>query len=445
MREKKIGICGAGIMGLTAAYELLKKGYDVTIFEKDDRVGGMSASFDFDGLTIERYYHFLCKPDRSVFEMLKELGIYEALKWRITHMGYFYEGKCYNWGNPVALLGFPHLSFFSKIRFGLQVFLSIRRSRWDRLDRLRAIEWVKRWGGEEGYKTLWKSLFELKFHRFREQVSAAWIWRRLRRIGLSRRSLFTEELGYLEGGVNRLLTALVDKIRLLGGVLFLNSEVIGIEDNRKKEVSKPAMKVTVAGGKEYNFDQVMMTVPLPYISRLVPGLPVEVAERYRCLANIGVVCVILKLKHSLTRNFWLNVQDQDIQLPGIIEFSNLNPLADHILYCPFYLPNDHADYNLPDDEMLKKVQGYCRKINPSFEDNWVIGHRVHRYDYAQPVCQPGFLDLLPPIETAIPGLYIVDTSYYYPEDRSISESIRTGKKVVEMVTRGNIANSPGEK
>jgi protoporphyrinogen oxidase len=67
MKKPKVAVVGAGIMGLTAALELLKEGYNVTIFEKDDRVGGMSASFDFNGLTIERYYHFICKPDTHYF------------------------------------------------------------------------------------------------------------------------------------------------------------------------------------------------------------------------------------------------------------------------------------------------------------------------------------------------------------------------------------------
>ena len=59
--KKNFAIVGAGVMGLTLAYELIKKGYDITIFERDDRPGGMSASFDFDGLIIEKYYHFFCK------------------------------------------------------------------------------------------------------------------------------------------------------------------------------------------------------------------------------------------------------------------------------------------------------------------------------------------------------------------------------------------------
>ena len=40
-------IVGAGIAGLTNGYQLLKAGYDVTILERDDAVGGLSRTYKF--------------------------------------------------------------------------------------------------------------------------------------------------------------------------------------------------------------------------------------------------------------------------------------------------------------------------------------------------------------------------------------------------------------
>ncbi|MDR2408194.1 MAG: FAD-dependent oxidoreductase, partial [Bacteroidales bacterium] len=63
---KRIAIIGAGPMGLATAYYLTEKGFKPDLFECDDRVGGMSASFDFNGLTIEKYYHFINRPDKHL-------------------------------------------------------------------------------------------------------------------------------------------------------------------------------------------------------------------------------------------------------------------------------------------------------------------------------------------------------------------------------------------
>lgn len=416
-------------MGLTLAYRLLNLGYDVTLFEKDDRIGGMSASFDFDGLKIERYYHFFCKPDNPVFDLLKELNLDHFLIWKETKMGFFYEGKLYPWGNPLALLMFPGLGFTSKIRFGLQVLLSIKRNKWSKLDRLTAVEWIKVFEGEKAYDVLWDSLLRLKFHEFKDQLSAAWIWRRLRRVGMSRKNMLRETLAYLEGGVNKLLEALENNINELKGRIFLNSDVTHIYMDELRN------KVTgvVVNGHKHEFDKVITTIPLPYIPKIVLGLPGDLIERYKQLDNIGVVCVILKLTRPLTGNFWLNISDKEIDLPGVIEFSNLYPMEKKIVYFPFYLHRTHPWFSESDAFFVDSVKRYCKRINKEFAGDWVLGEKVHRYEYAQPVCPPGFLDLLPPVKTRVEGLYIVDTSYYYPEDRSLSESIREAQEIIKFL------------
>jgi protoporphyrinogen oxidase len=60
MQGKRIAVLGAGPMGLAVAYQLARDGHQPVVFEADDRVGGMTAMFDFAGLQIERYYHFHC-------------------------------------------------------------------------------------------------------------------------------------------------------------------------------------------------------------------------------------------------------------------------------------------------------------------------------------------------------------------------------------------------
>src|SRR6201996_7785980 len=119
MTNKRYAVIGAGPMGLMCAMELLKLGHHVDIYERDDRIGGMSASFDFDGLEIERYYHFICKTDFPLFDLLAELGLSDTLRWTDTKMGFFYNGRLYKWGTPLALLAFDGLGLVSKFRYGL--------------------------------------------------------------------------------------------------------------------------------------------------------------------------------------------------------------------------------------------------------------------------------------------------------------------------------------
>ena len=72
-------------------------------------------------------------------------------------------------------------------------------------------------------------------------------------------------------------------------------------------------------------------------------------------------------------------------------------------------------------------------IRPDFDPAiQVLASTASRYEFAQTVCSPGFYDVLPPMRSAVRGLYMADTSHYYPEDRSISESMRIGAQLAGM-------------
>jgi protoporphyrinogen oxidase len=74
-------------------------------------------------------------------------------------------------------------------------------------------------------------------------------------------------------------------------------------------------------------------------------------------------------------------------------------------------------------------------MNSDIEDEDFLTSSVSRYQYAQPICSPGFAQKLPPIKIPIDGLWIADTSYYYPEDRGLSESFALGRKIARSVVQ----------
>ncbi|MFC0408649.1 NAD(P)/FAD-dependent oxidoreductase [Roseomonas elaeocarpi] len=423
-----VAVIGAGAMGLAAAYHLLKAGHRVEVFESDDRPGGMAAHFDLDGLSIERFYHFICKSDQPTFALMRELGIEDQLRWRPTSMGYFFEGKLHPWGDPVSLLRFPHLDLVSKIRYGLHAFTSTKRSDWRKLDHVRADDWVRAWGGERVWKVLWEKLFTLKFFEHSHDVSAAWLWTRIKRVGTSRRSIFQEELGYIEGGSETLMKRLVERIEAMGGRVHLRARVERID------AENGAVSGITVDGAHRPFAAVISTVPLVLLPDLVPALPEPVKAQYRSLQNIGVCCVVHKLRRAVTKDFWVNTNDPRIEVPGLVEFSNLRPLGpDHIVFTPYYMPVTHPKFAWSDEALIRESFDYLKMINPAVTDADRLASAVGRLRHAQPVCPPGYLEMLPPVETAIRGLQVADTSTYYPEDRGISESVRVAQEMAARV------------
>ena len=420
---------GAGAMGLAAAYHLLKAGHQVEVLEAAPEAGGMAAHFDLDGLSIERFYHFVCKTDRDTFALMDELGILPMMRWQKTSMGLFTSGRLRTWGNPLALLSFSEISLWSRLRYAWFAFISVRRNRWDAIETESARSWITRWCGREVYERLWRPLFHLKFYDHADNVSAAWIWTRIRRIGRSRASMMQEELGYIEGGSQTLVDALCQAIRELGGELRVRCGAVEVmtKDGRVSGVQ--------AADGFHAADAVICTVPTPLVAKLVPDLPQDWKAKYEAILNTGVCCLVFKLRRKVSPHFWVNVSEPDMEIPGIIEFSNLRAVGESsVIYVPYYMPTDHPKFTGSEEALLGEAFGYLQRINPSLRREDILAAHVARLRYAQPICEPGFAAMLPPVQTPIDGLQIADTCFYYPEDRGISESVRFGREMAARVS-----------
>ncbi len=423
----RVAVIGAGIMGLAAAYEALLQGHEVDVYEAAPEAGGMAAHFMLGDVSIERFYHFVCKTDMPTFALMAELGIDAKMRWVATSMGYFVGGALHCWGDPIALLRFPHLSLVQKIRYGMLMFVSARRERWDSLEQRDAREWIISWCGPDVYRIMWAKLFAYKFYDLADNISAAWIWTRIKRIGRSRRSLMQEELGYIEGGSETLVAALVDAIVTRGGHVRLSAPV------ERVLTQDGAVTGLRCAGADIAADAVIATVPTPLVPDMVPDLGAAALERYRAIANIGVVCVVLRLKRSVTPHFWLNIDDPDFEIPGIIEFSNLRPASGTVVYVPYYMPITQAKWAWTNEAFIANAMACVLRINRALTPDDLMAAHVGRLRHAQPICEPGFAARLPPVQTAIRGLQIADTCFYYPEDRGVAESIRLGRAMARSI------------
>ncbi|QDM23023.1 NAD(P)/FAD-dependent oxidoreductase [Tardiphaga sp. vice154] len=430
----RIVVLGAGPMGLAAAQRAVTLGNEVDLIEADSKAGGMAAHFDFSGVSIERFYHFVCKSDAPTFKLMAELGIGDRMRWVDTSMAYFTHGKVHKWGDPISLLTYPHLTLMEKIRTGLQMFLTTKSKNFDRIEHLTSRKWIEGGSGVSVYNKLWKRLQELKFYEYADEVAASWIATRIKRIGNSRKSIFQEQLGYIDGGSKTLVEAIADDIRRKGGRIHLGTpaEQVLVHNGRVFAVR--------AGGREFAADAVISTVPVPLVNRLVPDLPQEWQDKYAAIKNIGVVCLLFKLRKSVTPHFWLNIVADDIGIPGLIEFSNLRQVGDTIVYVPYYMPVTQPKWQWTDQQFIDEAFGYIKRINPAITDADLLDARVGRLKHAQPICEPHFADKLPPVQTPIAGLQIADTCYYYPEDRGVAESIRLGRRMAEHA--GDAARAP---
>jgi protoporphyrinogen oxidase len=73
----KIAIIGAGFGGLAAAFDLVRAGNEVTVFEADATPGGLAVGFKEPGWdwSVEKFYHHWFTSDEDMFRLFHELGL----------------------------------------------------------------------------------------------------------------------------------------------------------------------------------------------------------------------------------------------------------------------------------------------------------------------------------------------------------------------------------
>lgn len=423
----RIAVVGAGISGLTCALELARRGNRVEIFQRENEIGGLLSSFDLGGTRVERFYHFLCRADRGYFELCRELGLADRIRFASARTGFFHDGRSYPFTSALDLVRFTAIPFAQRLRFGLFAIESVLRQRWAPLDGLAAKPWLIAKLGREAYEVVWEPLLALKFGADAERIAAAWIWHRVHRVA---RSL--GRMGYLEGGTSLLLDTLAQALARAGVVIHAGRPVerLHVTDGR-------VTGLRLADGGEIACDHVVTTVPLAVVANLLPSECGAYAERLRAVRYLGVACASFKLRRPVSRNFWLNVHDARIPFNGIIEFTNLNPLdGSHVVYVPYYVPTSSATYRMPADDLLRQSWNALRIIEPALRDDDRIAAQVAHAPYAQAICPTGFAAALTLARAPMAGLHLLDSAFLYPEDRTQSGNILKARACADEIARG---------
>jgi len=93
MSKKRVVIVGGGITGLTAAYTLCKKSFDVTIIEKSDFVGGLAATFTYKNHLLDYGPHNFHTHIPGIVDFVKNELKVDLKRMKVTSSKLFFMGK----------------------------------------------------------------------------------------------------------------------------------------------------------------------------------------------------------------------------------------------------------------------------------------------------------------------------------------------------------------
>ncbi|MBN1660983.1 MAG: NAD(P)/FAD-dependent oxidoreductase [Anaerolineae bacterium] len=436
MNRKRIGIIGGGYAGLTAAYELQKQGYDVTVLEKYGQWGGQAATLPLLGSHIEYFYHHLFGSDTHILSLMDELGIGEQLRWIESKVGFYYGGQIYDFVTPFDLLRFRPLNLFNRVKLGLMYLYLQRVDDWRRLEQITARDWILRYMGQEIYDKVWGPLLRGKFGALADEVSMTWLWGKIKVRGSSRQgATATEKLAYPMGSFEIITRALLERLEAGGADLRLRQEVLGLTtdpDDPKRVTGVITKQETIP------FDTVIATVPGYNLLEIAPpALDGDYVTRLQSVRYQAAIVLLLVSKQSLSRIYWMNIADRTMPYVAVIEHTNYVPPSEyegrHLIYVSNYLERDDLRYQMRASELFDLYAPHLKRVNPAFSEEWIEKKIVLRAEAGQPVITCNYSERVPAHRTPLAGLYLANTLQIYPEDRGTNYSVRLGQKIAGIV------------
>lgn len=405
MSKKTVAVVGGGISGLYLAYRLSPK-YQVTVFEKEANLGGlMSAIETGPGWPIDSFYHHFFSSDKKLITLLEELSLPYFFTKPVTAI--WQNNRISSLSSPLDVLTFPSLGLLTKIRFGLATLLLkiLPNYRFIRANQ-KANDFFPKLMGQSAYRTIWQPLIRGKFGPYQNQVSAVWLWARIK--------TRSEKLGYPEGGFGQLTQELSQRIAAQNGQIETNQPII-----RKNQLK--------------HFDKIIFTTPKTIFNQIYQNHNNKRPRPYLASLNL----ILSGPKPILDNNvYWLNVAETGFPFVALINQAGLvDPQkygGNYLTYIGGYYPQDDPILNKPAEEILAEFKPFIQKINPHFRPEQYQLF-LTKYRWAQPVPIPSPYPKTDSFQTQNKNVYLINMEQIFPWDRGVNYAIALADKFLKSI------------
>ncbi|GAB5458907.1 MAG: NAD(P)/FAD-dependent oxidoreductase [Henriciella sp.] len=442
----KVGIIGGGLTGLTSAYRLQQQGHEVTIFEASDTIGGLAAGFELAGHRVEHAYHFLYKTDEYILAMVEELGLTDTLTYHKSSVSTYYGDTLYPMETPIDLIKFNPIGFFDRIRAGVTVLYLQRVKKWQNLENITALEWLRKYAGKAVTDVIWEPLLRGKFDRYYDKVTMSWLWGRvLQRVDSRDAKLGGEALGYFKGGFKTIIDAMYDPFTKAGGQIRYKTPV----NKMSHDEATDTVTVETGDGVE-TFDRVLATVPSHVLAKMIedyrPSNP-DYFNRLNSIDYLDAVVQVFATPQKFTPYYWHNINTPNSPFVVFLSLTNLVGSERYdglnIYYIGDYVPAEHEYMSMDKDALKTRWYDELGKIFPEFDKSQVVDDELFKMKNAQHIVDIGFQqNKLVPHDTPCPGVLMCNFSQIYPMDRGTNYAIRDGNRMAEKIQQSLDARTP---
>lgn len=371
---------GAGIAGISAAYHLKQKGENSVIFEKDNDWGGLCGFFEIDGFRFDRFVHFTFAKDEKIAELFaKSSPLYAH-----PPVSYNYWRGC--WLKHPAQNNLAPLPIEEKVKI---IDSFVNRPRKDVAEISDYAEWLRVQYGDYFAENFPFAYTRKYWGVEAKQLETKWVGNRLHVSPLPEvlRGAFAEQQE------NFYYTKFMNYPKKGGFRSIMNECRKGLDIRLNKKavrIDTAAKQVEFADGTVEKYDNLISSLPLPEIIKMISDVPENVQNAAKQLRWTCGYQVSLGFKRpDVAKYLWFYIYDEDVP-PARVYSPNLKspdnaPEGCSSLQAEIFFANGA---NIPDkDKILQQTVSKLKEIC-RFADDDVVVKDIRFEPYANIIFTP---------------------------------------------------------
>lgn len=462
--QKTMIILGAGLAGLSAAYELSKNNYKVIILEKDPEVGGLAKTFEKDGFRFDtgphRWFTKNKEIDKWFLDLLKDEVIEVPRQTRI-----YFDKKFFDY--PIKIKNALQVGVANGIRSVLD-YASIRiKDKFIKPKIVTMEDGYTHQFGQKLYKLFFKRYSEKLWGRKCSEISADWISQRTRglNIGTIIKDAFfksknvvslVDKFHYPKHGIGTLSERLKNKIIKNGGNVITEATITKVETEKRKIKAiwyrNGDQEVRLEG------NEVVCTIPINDLIQIMgEGVPEDIKVSANKLAFRAEIQVALLVNKShITKDNWIYVHPENICFVRLMEMDNwggnLSPEGKTAIVFELACEEGDTMWNRSDEELANMVKReYIEEFNSVTEKD-CVSYFVYRQAHEYPVYSVGYQKPLSKIKKYLKSFDNLQLAgrnglfRYNNMDHAIETGTMAAKNIIEgkRIYDPDSVNSKGE-
>lgn len=376
MKTNNIIIIGAGPAGLSCALELDKnsKNKEITIFDKNDVVGGLARSYKYKRFYFDVGPHRFFTKNTEVLRLWKDILKSDFIEVpRLTRM--YYKNKFFLY--PIQIkdvifkLGFIE-SYICLLSFIYsKIFL--------RNHKINSFEdWIILNFGKKLYVTFFKTYTEKVWGIPCSQISSKWALQRIRNLNFTeliknalnlhkgnRPKTLIDKFYYPTQGAGMLYQKISEILRKSNHSILLNSRIVDIHCSNNRVTQIEYLKNNKRAKQK--IDYLFSSMPLTdFILSLKPLPPQNVVEAARALYYRDHITVNLIVKGNPFPDNWIYIHSPEVLMARITNYNNFKPGKKSQKTSPiaveYFCFKDDSIWNKNDSELIELAKDELEKI-----------------------------------------------------------------------------------